>query len=243
MKISIVTVSYNSEKTIERTLKSILNQSYSDIEYIIIDGKSQDETMKIIERYKKKFEEKKIDYKYISEKDKGIYDAMNKGIEMATGELIGIINSDDWYENNSLQIVAEEYKYNKFDIFLGDMNVISPRKSFVKKASNSFYFTTKGWTHPTMFVKKEIYEKEKYKCSSIYDDLDFILRAKKNRNKILVINKIISNFSFGGVSTNKNFSQVIRDIKIRNNIYKENKFSRLHIIDNFLIEVLKYLMQ
>ena len=95
MKISIVTVNYNGGKTLKRTIESILNQTHNDIEYIIVDGKSTDNSVDIIKSYEENFNKKGYEYRWISEKDTGIYNAMNKGIKLATGEIIGILNSDD----------------------------------------------------------------------------------------------------------------------------------------------------
>lgn len=240
--VSIITVSYNSSKTIERTIESVLNQGYKNIEYIIIDGKSKDSTLEIIKKFEEKFKSEGINYKFISEKDNGIYDAMNKGISFCKGELIGIINSDDWYELDAVENIVSEYKNKKFDVIFGDMKVISPKKLFIKKAKNSNYFTTRGWTHPTMFVKNEVYSKERYLCKNIYDDLDFILRIKKKKYKVEVIHKVISNFTFGGISTNKNLKRVFEDIKMRNRIYIDNGYSKVHCIDNFIIEIIKYIL-
>lgn len=99
--ISIVTVSFNSEKTIRQTIESVLNQTYTNIEYNIVDGASTDRTVEIATQYKDDFEAKGIKYIITSEKDKGIYDAMNKGIARSHGEIVGLINSDDWYETDA----------------------------------------------------------------------------------------------------------------------------------------------
>ena len=98
MLVSIITVAYNSEKCIRKAIESVLNQTYPHIEYTIVDGLSKDNTVAVAKEYEEKFQEKGYTYRIVSEKDNGIYDAMNKGIRMATGELIGMINSDDWYE-------------------------------------------------------------------------------------------------------------------------------------------------
>ena len=108
MKISIITPTYNSEKTLKDTLESILKQTYTNYEHIIVDGASKDSTMQIVKEYEEKYQGK---LKYISEKDLGIYDAMNKGIKMATGDIIGILNSDDIYANeNVLEKIANKFK-------------------------------------------------------------------------------------------------------------------------------------
>ena len=115
MKISIITVAYNSEKTIAKTIESVLGQQAApekpfQIEYLIIDGSSSDRTVEVAEGYRAKMEEKGICYRIVSEPDRGIYDAMNKGIRLAEGEIIGIINSDDWYEPDALKTVVETFE-------------------------------------------------------------------------------------------------------------------------------------
>lgn len=108
MKISIITVTYNSAKTLKETLESVLKQTYTNYEHIIVDGLSKDNTIEIVKEYEEKYNGKLI---YISEKDSGLYDAMNKGIKMATGDIIGILNSDDIYAHeNVLQEIAEKFK-------------------------------------------------------------------------------------------------------------------------------------
>ena len=120
MKISVITVCYNSEKTIGRTFKFILKQTLPSFEYIVIDGASSDNTVNIIKEYAPKFAERNIEFYWISEKDKGIYDAMNKGIAMAKGDYIGIINSDDHYMPWTLEMVATEGgKHPNIDVFHG----------------------------------------------------------------------------------------------------------------------------
>lgn len=110
---SIVTASYNSEKTISDTITSVLNLDFKDFEYIIIDGNSSDNTLKIIQSFVPKFEAKGVPYKFISEKDKGIYDAWNKGIQLSSGEWISFLGSDDSYLRNALQLYFDEINKNK----------------------------------------------------------------------------------------------------------------------------------
>lgn len=115
-KFSIITVCFNSEETIERTIISVLSQSYQNFEYIIVDGASTDGTLGIVEKYVEKYPDK---IKLISEKDDGIYDAMNKGIRVASGDLIGIVNSDDYYETDALENISETYDGEKYEIVYG----------------------------------------------------------------------------------------------------------------------------
>lgn len=160
MKISIITATYNSEKTIADTLRSVAEQNYPNIEHIIIDGASKDNTLVIVEKYP---HVKKV----ISEPDKGIYDAMNKGIQMASGDIIGILNSDDFYPDNKIieKVVNTINNYNIESIY-GDLNYVSennPEKIVRTWKAKDFRKENflKGWMppHPTFFVKKEVYHK------------------------------------------------------------------------------------
>lgn len=185
MKISIITVVYNNEDTIEDCIQSVLNQTYKDIEYIVIDGDSTDGTQDRIALYRDK-----IDY-YISEKDTGIYDAYNKGISKATGDVVGILNSDDLFHNNdTITKIVKAFEVSGSDLVYGkgifvskndinDVKRIYPSNPF--KSSHLFF----GWIplHPTIYVKREIYQdyglyNQKY---SIAGDYDISLRWFKNK--------------------------------------------------------------
>lgn len=161
MKISIITVTFNSAETLEQTILSVINQSYKNIEYIVIDGNSTDATLSIIEKYKSQIS------KIVSEKDNGLYDALNKGIELATGEVIGILHSDDFYTNtNVLQLYADTFLKTKSDAVYSDLYYVDKINTdkIVRKwnsgeyKANSFLY---GWMppHPTFFVKAECYKK------------------------------------------------------------------------------------
>lgn len=241
--ISVITVSFNSEKTIEDTFESILNQTYKNIEYFVIDGASKDRTVEIIKEYENKFTEKNISFKWISEKDNGIYDAMNKGIDLASGEIIGILNSDDWFEIDTLEKVIKEYKKTNFDMFYADIRIVMKERSFIKKSKLSNNITSRYWNHPTTFVRSSIYKKYKFKCESIHDDLDFLLRIRKNKNlKVVVLNEILANFRFGGVSNKKSIKNMFWNIKNKNRIYKENGYSSFYFLENTGMEFLKYIL-
>lgn len=173
MKISIITATYNSSETIEDCITSVNNQTYSDIEQIIIDGASKDNTVDIITSLPNRVS------KIISEADKGIYDAMNKGINLATGDIIGILNSDDlYYSNDIISKIVESFQTTDIDCIFGDLFYVNPDNTnkIVRKWSTGSYKQNgfiKGWhpAHPTFFVRKEVYEK--YGCF----DLNFKLAA------------------------------------------------------------------
>jgi len=157
--ISVITVVFNSKNTIESAIKSVLNQSYENIEYIIIDGGSTDGTVDIIKKYKDK-----IAY-WISEADNGIYDAMNKGIKSATGDIVGFLNSDDVYADGEvIEKVAKTIWEKEVDSCYGDLVYIDKNGKIVRLWKSKDFSLEKfkrGWMppHPTFFVKKEIYEK------------------------------------------------------------------------------------
>jgi len=238
---SIITVSYNSEKTIAETIESLLNQTISDFEYLIIDGLSTDKTVEIANGYKEQFENKGILYKIISEKDNGIYDAMNKGIVSAAGEIIGIINSDDYYDINTLEKVKDFYESHGFDIMYGDLRVFNDKKEFMKKSKYTKKFDTRFWNHPTTFVTKHVYNEFQYACESIYDDLDFMLRARSSGKDIKILNEVLANFRLGGVSNGKSWKGRRESIKLRNRIYKKHN-QKSYRFNNWLIETAKYFL-
>ncbi len=243
MNISIITVSYNSSQTIARTIESVLAQTYTDFEYLIIDGLSTDSTVEIAKRYEHQFESKGIPYRIISEKDKGMYDAINKGTRLAAGKIIGSINSDDWLEPNALQLVAKTYDETHFDMFYADLRIIKPTGNIVKHAKLSKFVFTRYWNHPTTFITKELYGKYQYKLESMYDDCDLMLRIRKEKsNKVVIKNEVIANFTFGGMSTKKSWKETWSRIKLRCKIYKNNGYGLLYYIDSFCIEALKFLL-
>lgn len=199
-KISIITPCFNSEKTIRKTLECMLNQTYDNYEYIIIDGASKDNTLGIIEEYKPCFGDK---LKVISEPDHGIYDAMNKGIRNATGDLIGIVNSDDYYELDALENIASAYDGEKYVIIYGLIRTLRDGKEVMVYTKNYEFLEESMITHPSCFVSKKVYDdfghySLKYRYSS---DYEFMLRIKKHSEvKFMEIYKIISNFAIDGAS-------------------------------------------
>lgn len=200
--MSIITISYNSEKSIEQTIKSVLNQSYSNIEYIIVDGLSTDKTMDIVTSYIDVFKEKGFIFKYISEPDKGISDAFNKGINLANGKLVGIINSDDWYEPNAVETIVGNIG-NNFSIYCGCLNLYDSNLNYLKTRKSRPGLLPLGMyvMHPTVFVKREIYENNLFDTSlKIAMDYDVLLKFRKRGFKIKNIDKVISNMRLGGIS-------------------------------------------
>jgi glycosyltransferase involved in cell wall biosynthesis len=178
MKVSIITVCFNSEKTIEDTLKSVQYQTYPNIEYIVIDGNSKDCTNEIVGKYKD------VVSVHISEPDNGLYDAMNKGIKLATGDIIGVLNSDDILENdNTIESIVKAI--GNFDGVYGDVGFYAAHNFADKKR----HYSSKGFSkakfsrgmmpaHPSFYVRKECYEKAGlYRTDfKIASDFDMVLR-------------------------------------------------------------------
>lgn len=205
MKCSIITVSYNAVNTIEDTINSVISQSYQDIEYIIIDGNSADGTIDIIKKYEHKIS------KWISEKDNGIYDAMNKGIQFASGDIIGILNADDIYADNTIveKIIKEFYNSNA-DALYGDLKYVlqTDLNKTIRYWKSGSYKEGKflmGWMppHPTFFVKKEIYNRlGTYRLDMpTAADYELMLRfIHVNKIKLTYLPEIITIMREGGMS-------------------------------------------
>lgn len=210
MKLSLITVTYNSGATLAYTIESVLSQTYPDIEYIIVDGSSKDNTVTIIKEYEPQFKGR---IKWISEPDKGLYDAMNKGIRMATGDIIGILNSDDFFTNqNVLQKVVDTFNEDaSLDAVYGDVHFVHPEdlERCVRYYSSRIFnrkLMKLGFmpAHPSFYVRKECFEKYGiYKTDyKIAADFEFLLRViykNKIKTKYLPIDMVT--MRTGGAST------------------------------------------
>ncbi|NEM97265.1 glycosyltransferase family 2 protein [Pontibacter burrus] len=210
--VSIITVVYNGEKYLEQTIKSVLNQTYKNLEYIIIDGGSKDGTLDIINKY-----EAQLAY-WVSEPDKGLYDAMNKGIKLAKGELVGLINSDDWYEENAIELIVSAYVNNPDKrIFHGDRyDVLESGEKRIRKFNPSRYkFLYYGMTynHPSMFVHKDVYAKETYDIKlRALSDYEFVLKNYlTNSAAFFYLPQPYVNYRLDGISANMAFGERIKE--------------------------------
>ncbi len=199
--ISIITVVFNGVSYLQETIESVINQDYDNVEYIIIDGASTDGTFDIIKKY-----DDKIDY-WVSEPDNGIYDAMNKGISLCAGEIIGIINADDYYSNGALKNVKKEFSSN-IDILYSDFNFLDKEKVLTKTANHKLLDLTMSVFHPSVFIKKRIYKKYGRFDSSFKISADYkLLHSFYKKN--LVFKRVSSQLSImrvGGLSANSNLA-------------------------------------
>ena len=236
-------MTYNSEATLKRTIESVLAQTAAPKEYLIIDGCSKDDTVKIAESFRSEFDGKGIEYIVVSEPDEGIYDAMNKGIGRARGDIIGMINSDDWYEPCAIKTVLDAYREEPFDMFYADLKMHMPGGgTFVKHARNRRYATSRDWNHPTTFITKEMYDRFKYRNETIHDDYDLVLRLKKAGAKVVVRNEVIADFTMNGTSHERNVKKAWERVKIKYGIYRDNGYSPFYFFECFAVEMAKLIV-
>lgn len=206
MKISIVTITYNSAATVEDTLKSVTSQDYPDIEYLVIDGRSKDNTLDIVKKYKDKIT------RIVSERDGGLYFGLNKGLQLATGDVVGALHSDDMYvDEKVISKIVTKFKEDPTVegvyadlVFVGRDDLNKPLR-FWKAGEYSEGAFEKGWMppHPTFFVKKEVYEKYGYLNTELKLSADYELMLRlvhKHKIKIVYLPETIVKMRMGGVS-------------------------------------------
>ena len=205
MKISIITVCYNAEKTIKKTIESIIEQTTNDFEWVVVDGKSKDRTNEIIESYIPEFERKGIKVNYLSERDNGIYDAMNKGTKKANGEYIAFLNSDDWYELDAVSIIAQ-FADGKNDLISGIIKLYKNDLFLYAHGSSMDNIYNEMIAHPSTFMKRDLFwELGGYDLSYKYvADYDLMLRLKKHGGHFVFVDKVIANFRLEGASSDVN---------------------------------------
>ena len=236
MKLSVITVTYNSGKTLRDTIESILKQSYTNYEYIVVDGNSKDNTLDIIKEYEPQFDGR---MRWISEPDNGLYDAMNKGIKMATGDVVGILNSDDFYTTNDIfEAINQAFATsNALDAIYGDVHYVNNNdltqpiryyssKHFNRKRMRMGYMPA----HPSFYVRRECYEKYGTFDTSYRVAADF-----ENLLRLIYVNKITTRYiakdfvtmRMGGISSSglQSYKQIMNDhfLAFKKNNVKPNR--------------------
>ena len=243
MKITIVTATYNSSATLRDTIESVLSQTYLDYEHIIVDGKSKDATLDIVREYELRYQGK---LRYISEPDKGIYDAMNKGIRMATGDVVGLLNSDDFYTSNDvLETVAKTMSDPNVDAVYGDIHYVNDNDltRCVRYYSSRVFrrgLMRMGFmpAHPSFYCRRAIYERYGTFDTSLRIAADF-----ENLLRLIFVNRIRTKYipedfvtmRTGGASSSGMVSHK-RILKEHMIAYKQNG-----VYSNLLLEGLRYL--
>ena len=243
--VSIITISYNSQETINSTVKSILKQSYKNIEYIVVDGNSSDNTLNIVEGFRSQFEKRNINLKVLSEKDKGIADAWNKGLKLATGNIIGILNSDDWYDDSAVEIATKALDVTQSQISYGICKKLNAKEEVIHVMENEFntsrVYLNFGFSHTTCFATRKVYEVVgnfdlSYKIAL---DVDFLLRCVKSK-VIFIKTNTITYMRMGGISTANKKSALIE----YQQALRKNGYNRILIgIFGTLKKIILYLKQ
>lgn len=219
VKVSIITIAFNSEETIEETIKSVVSQDYPNLEYIIIDGASKDHTINIVDKYKDQIS------KIVSEPDKGIYDAMNKGVKNATGDIIGILNSDDLYADSGVisDIVGKMQGFDAIysDLVYVDREDLNKVVRYWKSGPYQKENFKKGWMppHPTFFLRKEFYDRYGLYSTDLRSAADYELMLRmlyKEGLSCTYLNRVITRMRVGGQS----------NVTLKNRI-KANKEDRM----------------
>lgn len=226
IKVSIITVCYNSAATIRRTIESVLGQTYHNIEYIIVDGASKDETLSIIEEYRDVLGQR---FRLVSEPDRGIYDAMNKGIRMAEGTLIGILNSDDFYEPMAVEHIVNAMTDEKYQILYGFFRTLKNGQEYSIERHSFKFLRERMFEHPACFVTKSVYDDLGYFDLQYISvaDYDFMLRMSRiDEVKFYLVDHLITNFTLGGM--NASVAAWLDLLKLRRNygIISEREYKK-----------------
>ena len=212
LKISLITVCYNAESTISRTIESVIAQNFENIELIIIDGGSTDNTVRCINQYKNHVS------LFLSEPDKGIYDAMNKGINLASGDIIGTLNADDFFANNDvLKSVGDAFIQHDPEIVYGDLDYVNDEGRVIRKWRSKQYFYGMfnwGWMppHPTFYCRRDLFEKHGSYSLELGSAADYELMLRfmhVYRLKAVYIDKVLVKMNIGGIS-NKNIGNRLK---------------------------------
>lgn len=242
MKISIITATWNSGATLRDTMQSVLAQNYTDIEHIIVDGGSSDNTLEIVRELEPLYKGR---LRYISEKDRGLYDAMNKGLAMATGEVVGILNSDDFYTGNDvLSAIADAFAKGEVDAVYGDIHFVNPSdlKKCVRYYSSRFF--RRSWmrmgfmpAHPSFYCRKVMYERYggfdlSFKVAADFENLLRLLFVHRIRTRY--IEKDCVTMRTGGASTSgmASHKQIMRDHQLA--------FKKNGVYSNVGLELMRY---
>jgi glycosyltransferase involved in cell wall biosynthesis len=214
IKISLITVTFNAESTIEQCIKSVIGQTYKNVEYIIIDGASTDNTIQIINNFENYI------HHFLSEPDKGIYDAMNKGIALATGQVIGMLNADDVFaDENVLSLVAEAFAKHEAEIIYGDLDFVDQAGAITRKWRSGKYLKgmfSWGWMppHPTFYCKKNLFNQFGFYSLNFGTAADYELMLRfmhLNHIDAYYIQKVIIKMKIGGIS-NKSFRNRVKGL-------------------------------
>ena len=243
MLVTIISAALNCEQTIARTIESVLNQTYDNIEYILIDGVSSDRTLEVASAYQPLFDAREgRSMTVISEPDRGMYDALNKGAGMAHGELVGQINTDDWYEPDAVETMVRLYETQPFDVAWGSVHMCG-KKTWVKHARIGKLWSTAGWCHPGAFSRRETLLEFPYALENMADDFEYITAVHCAGKKLVAVDRVVANYSFGkgGMSTRKGFREMRKRVHNTYGVYRKYGMSRFFWWYRWCYELIKEL--
>lgn len=239
IKFSVIMVCYNSAKTIEQAIISVLQQSYTNVEFIIIDGGSKDGTKDIIQKY-----QDKITY-WESEPDTGIYNAMNKGIRCVTGDVISFLNSDDWYEKDALEKVAKCFRLCQYDVLAAQVAQVMGKRRYVRikyvdPYNEDIHFKV-DYHHQGIFAKKSVFDdiggfNEKYRIAA---DYDWILRVHNSGRKIYCAPNVVANFRMDGLSIREQYKRFLEYQEVALSNIGEHGIELKNKVEKYYEQVLK----
>ena len=204
-----------------------------------MDNESSDETKEIIEEYSPKFAARGIDFKFFSEKDEGLYDAVNKGIARADGEIVSYLCVDDEYTQDSFNIVVEQYKKRPFDYMFSNIIVENELGKQMLKKANRNTISARGWNQVSVFARREVMIKEPFKNYNMHCDYEQYLRIREKGYRIITSNRILAKFHFGGMSNSGNWRDLIKRYKMKKRIWDEHELPYWIYVEGLLIEIAK----
>jgi glycosyltransferase involved in cell wall biosynthesis len=239
--VSIITIVYNGENYLEQAIKSVIQQSYQNIEYIVIDGGSTDQSISIIKKYESKI------HSWVSEPDKGIADALNKGLARASGNIIGFINADDWYESDAVEKAV--INIDGVDIVYGDLRLWRDKKvDFIVEGDHAHIEDEMTLNHPTVFIRRRVYDQfgafdSRFKCAM---DYELMMRFKSSGCTFKHIHAVIANMRWNGVSDHQWLLGCKETLLIKNTYMPERKtlnqiYYYRHVVANALPRILSKL--
>lgn len=248
VKISVITATWNSGATIEDTLRSVLDQTYGNVEHIIVDGDSDDSTMETVRKYADKYRSRGLELKWVSEPDKGIYDAMNKGITLASGDIVGLLNSDDFFTSPTvLEKIASAFhgRGNEIDAVYGDVHYVNPDRL----GKSVRYYSSKAFTrdrmrmgfmpaHPSFYCRRGI-----YKEYGLFDISFKIAADFEQLLRLIYIHRIKTHYIPMDFVTMRTGGASSSGFKSHRRIYAEHRkaYEKNGVNSNFFLESLRYL--
>ena len=237
--ISVTTATWNCEKTLPKTFESVLAQDYPNVEHVVMDGASKDSTVEVIKSYEGRYAERGYSFVWRSEPDSGMYDAINKGMSLSKGEILGNINGDDVYMPGAFAKVVDVYSKKGFDAFQANLLIKTGSGDIVKKARPmGLYETSRKWNHPTLFLANEGLS-YRYRLDNPYADYDLMLRVLHDKLHVEYLDEVLSQFNFGGMSTKKSLREMGKRLRWQRQILRDNDCSPFSYIEGFLIELAK----